>query len=64
MTRVISRKAGFSPLFASQNMEDLHSRFYDNQEESIVEDIHKVILRAGKFDAAISITVHSTLPDS
>lgn len=30
----------------------LHSRFYDNQEESIVEDaFHKVILRAGKFDA-------------
>ena len=30
----------------------LHSRFYDNQEESIVEDtFHKVILKAGKFDA-------------
>ena len=30
----------------------LHSRFYDNQEESIVEDtFHKAILKAGKFDA-------------
>ncbi len=30
----------------------LHSRFYDSQEETIVEDtLHKVILRAGKFDA-------------
>lgn len=30
----------------------IHSRFYDNQEESVVEDtFHKVILKAGKFDA-------------
>lgn len=30
----------------------IHSRFYDNQEETIVEDtFHKVILKAGKFDA-------------
>lgn len=30
----------------------LHSRFYDSQEESIVEDtFHKAILKAGKFDA-------------
>ena len=31
----------------------LHSRFYDNQEEAIVEDsFHKVITKAGKFDCA------------
>ncbi len=30
----------------------LHSRFYDNQEESIVEDtFHQAILKYGKFDA-------------
>lgn len=30
----------------------IHSRFYDNQEEAIVEDtFRKVILKAGKFDA-------------
>ena len=31
----------------------IQSEFYDNQEEAIVEDtFHKVILKAGKFDAA------------
>ena len=40
--------------------------FYDNQEESIVEDtFHKAILKAGKIlMPATLITVHSTLPDS
>ena len=31
----------------------IHSQFYDNQEASVVEDtFHRVILKAGKFDAA------------
>lgn len=53
----IGKNGAMVQTYLSSSIDDhsryvLHSRFYDNQEESIVKDtFHKAILKAGKFDA-------------
>lgn len=53
----IGKKGTMKMTYLSSAIDDhsryvIHSQFYDSQEETIVEDtFHKVILKAGKFDA-------------